>query len=583
LNTSKCTRTSIPIAILICAFAAAGLFAPGAPAQSSRIEDRLPPDTFFFVKWNGSLSLKDAQAKNHLLQLLADPDVAPLEIGGAAYLGQALAKESAKNAGPQFPEVISLLENRLIVGVTMPAKPAAAVKDPKEKNPAGVFFVYDATGKKELLDKLDSESRAKKKDTAKFSKYDFGGATVNVTEGSDEPEYTAYAGSYYISSNRKELEEELITRYRVAEAPATSLTQRAEYKATRKYSGENACIELFGWMPDVAKMVPDDPKNPAAKKIVAGLHFEKVHALEVSIDLSGEAVRTRGAILGDASPGSLFDLFGTSVPTFDTMPAVGGNASFQISRFNLEGLYNYVVASVEGNLPPQQNASLKAAQAMAQSYLGMSLGDALGLISKEFAQAPTYTADGTGENLFVLAVDKPDDILRILRATIGSMILSEDTSGSTTFLDITYPYKDPVSGTDRRKFYYVAVTPHMVLAAPRKAMLRDAIAHMGSGTPAAPATGVAATPEYARLRAMLPANLSGLSAGDFRQVPLDKILAHMVDERAAIQKQAKPSESAPDLGWVKLIKTEVLTRHLTVSVSGWWKDANGIYFDSFFE
>jgi hypothetical protein len=583
LITSRCSRISIRIGILVCACAAAGLFAPGAFAQSSRIEDRLPPDTFFFVKWNGSNSLKDAKAKNHLLQLLADPEVAPLEIAGAAYLGQSLAKESAKNSGPQLPDWISLLENPVVLGFTMPAKPASAVKGPSEKNPPGMYFVYDGTGKKALLEKLDADSRAKKKDTAKFSKYDFSGVSVEVSESTDEPSYTAYVGSYYVASNRKSLEEDLITRFHGALAPATSITQGVGYRATRKYTGENACIEMFGQMPDIAKLIPDDPKNPTTGKIVAGLHLEKIQALEMSIDLSGEAVRTRGALLGDASPGTFFDLFGASGPTFDTMPAVSGSSSFQISKINLEGLYNYVVASVQGNLPPQQKASLAAAQAMAQSYLGMPLGDALGLISKEFAQAPTYTQEGESESLFVLAVDKPDDILRILRATIGSMILSEDTSGSATFLDITYPYKDPVSGTDRRKFYYVAVTPHMVLAAPRKAMLRDAIARMGSGDSASPGKGVMSTPEYARLRPMLPANLSGLSAGDFRQIPLDKVLARLVEQKIEQQKQSKSTEPAPDMSWAKLIKMDVLTRHLTVSISGWWKDANGVYFDSFWQ
>ena len=40
----------------------------------------------------------------------------------------------------------------------------------------------------------------------------------------------------------------------------------------------------------------------------------------------------------------------------------------------------------------------------------------------------------------------------MLRAVIGTMIAAEDTSGSTTFLDLTYPYKDPATGTQRRAF-----------------------------------------------------------------------------------------------------------------------------------
>lgn len=583
MNTPTCLQSSLKLTVFGVLILILGVFAPAAPAQTARIEDRLPPDTILFIKWNGSTSLKGAQSKNHLLQLLADPDFAPAEIAAAAYLGKSLAKEKEKNAGPQLPELISLLDNQMVVGFVMPSNAAAGSNGAATKSPGGFFFVYDTTGKKELLQKLNAESKTKNTGSSKYSKYEFGGVSVDVQEKPAEKDYSAYVGTYYVNSNRKDVAEDLITRYGGNNAPATSLIHRAQYQETRKYVDAGACIEMFGWMPDIAKMIPDDPKNPTTGKIVQGLHLEKIHAFTFTVDLSGEATRTRGALLGDASPGTIFDFAGASAATFQTMPTVGSGASFQISRINFAGLYNYVVGAVQGNLPPQQDASLKATQGMAQGYLGMSLGDALGLFSGEFLQVSYYSQDGSTDKLYAMTIEKPEDVLRILRTMAGSFILSEDTSGSATFLDFTYPYKDPVSGTDRRKFFYLAVTPHMVLAAPRKAMIREAISRISAANQTAPAAGVLAAPEYARMRSALPANLSGLAAMDFRQIPLDKILATYLNQMEEARKQSKSNEPVPDFGWLKQMKTDVLTRHLHLSVGGWWKDSNGVYFDSSFE
>lgn len=561
----------------------AGAIAPMANAQTTRIEDRLPPETFFFMKWTGSTSLQNAMAKNHLLQLLADPDLAPLEIGAADYLGKSFAKQNQGKPDVLFPEFVSLLQNPVIIGFTEPRNPGGASAENSSKNSAGVYFVYDATGKKDLLDKLDVQSRSKNKDSRKYSKYDFGGTTVNVEEGAAENTYDAYAGSYFISSNQKALTEDLIMRFRSSDFPAKSLTQRAEYLESRKYAGGNACIEFFGWMPDLAKMIPPDPKNPTTGRIVQGLHLEKIHAFAFSIDLSNEATHTRGALLGDAAPGTIFDLFGSSTANFDTMPTVGSSPSFQISRINPAGLYNYVLGAVQGNLPPQQDASLKATQGMAQGYLGMSLGDALGLFPGEFSQVSFYTPEGNEEKLYGIAIQKPEDVLRILRATAATFTLSEDTSGTTTFLDLTFPYKDPSSGMERRNFYYLAVTPHMLLAAPRKAMVRDAIARLNGGSAGTAANGLMTMPEFAQARAALPQNLSGFSAADFRQIPLDKLLANFVNAMTLIAKQSKSSEPPPDFTFLKSFKTETITRHVHYSVGGWWKDSNGVYFDSSFQ
>lgn len=183
--------------------------------------------------------------------------------------------------------------------------------------------------------------------------------------------------------------------------------------------------------------------------------------------------------------------------------------------------------------------------------------------------------------MFAATIEKPEAVLRVLRAVIGPMIASEDSTGATTYLDISYPYRDPGTGMQRRKFYYVAVTPHMILAAPRKAMLRQAMTQFGSRPGAAPASGIFANAEYGQLRSHLPERLSGLSGADITQVPWDKLLANLENEWQQSANQSKGSP--PDLSWLKLLKPEVISRHLHMALSGWWKDSNGVYFDSYLE
>jgi hypothetical protein len=83
------------------------------------------------------------------------------------------------------------------------------------------------------------------------------------------------------------------------------------------------------------------------------------------------------------------------------------------------------------------------------------------------------------------------------------------------------------------------------------------------------------------MRAMLPEKLSGMGGADFTRIPWDKVIAYYGQQMAASQ-QAKGG-AAPPMDWSKLVKSDVFSRHLRLSVSGWWKDANGVYFDSYLQ
>jgi hypothetical protein len=547
-------------------------------AQAPPIPERLPPDTVFYIHWHGKASLTAASAKNHVLQLYADPDMAPL---WQALTSKLNAGKATRGIAPAvvLAAVSSLLDNPAVVGFVANPNSQVTASPQSLLSLGGFFLVYDETGKADLIHMLISASQPTGAPAA--TKYSFGGTSVEVRTTNGSAIYTAHAGGYYLVSNQKRTIEDLIIRFGGAATPAASLGQLPEYQGVVKFLGSDTSVDFFGRFPDFTKWIPAGPKYTPLVQFLKGLHLEKVHAFGEGISFSGEATRMRGAVLGDTSPGGLFDIVGPSSAIFLTQPAIGTAPSFNILRVDFRATYQLIRAAVIAALPPQQASSVGPMESAAQSYLGMSIDDALGLFSGELAMAQSYSEDGSQQILLAMTIEKPVDALRVLRAVVGKMIVAEDSSGNTTYLDLMYPYRDPATGTKRRKFYYLAVTPHMLLTAPRKAMLQAAIEQLNAPSGGAPDNSIFADPEYVQMRSLLPGNLSGLAGDEIDRIPWDKIAGKFEDQMEQARKLS--NSSAPDMSWVKQMNFGLISRHLHRRVGGWWKDSTGVYFDSYIQ
>jgi len=553
-------RRLVFLACLTCG-AASPLFAQAPP-----IVERLSPDTVFYLEWRGNTSLGGAE-RNHLLELLHDPAVRPMW----AALTSQIERSGPQGPGPipalLMPDLVSLLDNAAVFGVVANPDTQKAPATGKAASPFATFFVYDLSGKADLIQKWRALSTMTTKTPMEVTKYDFGGTEVEARTTSTNASYMAQTRNYFLTSDQKKVIEDLITRFGGTDSRSASVTGLAEYGQMRKYVGNDATLEFFARMPDLSSW----NASPSTKAI----HLEKIHAIGGGLSLEGEAARMRGAILGDASPGGPFDLVGASLATFQTLPAVETAPAFSISRINLAAVYQLFMSAVVANLPGQA-AHAEASEKAAETFLGMPVVDALQLWTGEIASMTTYADDGTAEHLFAMAIQKPNAVLRVVRALAGTMIVSEDSPGTTTFLDLAYPYQDPQTHVERRKSYYLAVTPQMLLAAPRKAMLLGAIERLNPQAADPPPVGVLANPDYAPLRSRLPERLSGLGAADIGLIPWEKILANVENQAASNANRA--NQQLPDWSWLG-----VISRHLHFALSGWWKDANGVYFDSYIQ
>lgn len=570
-------RIILVSALLVLLVPSAALFAQAPP-----LAQQLSPKTVLCIQWRGMALLTDAEKKNHLLQLLEDPDFAPVWAALAANFQQRSRGQSGTASAAVLPDLLSLLDNPVAFGLI--ENPPAPKSSPAggATSPLGFFLVYDASGKTSLIEKWKALSQPQPRTVPEVTHYDFGGTSVEVRTSGKSVSYTAQAGNYYLMSDQKQGIEDLVTRFRSADRPTASLAQLPEYQEARKFVGSDAALEFFARMPDVSRWAPAASKDKTGAELVKNLHLEKIHVAEGGISFAGEATHFRGAILGDTSPGGPFDLAASSGAAFQMQRLASAGPEFTLSRLNLAPTYEFIRAALIASLPPQQTANLTTFENAAEGFLGMPVADALGLFSGEVASVSSYTADGTTQRLFAATIQSPEAVLRVLRAVIGPVIASEASSGGTTYLDISYPYADPATGMRRRKFYYVAVTSRMVLAAPRKAMLRQAVTQLGSQAGAPPDGGILASAEYAQMRSHLPEKLSGLSGADITQIPWDKLLANLEDQADQAAKQSKGSPP-PDLTWLKLLKPDVISRHLHMALSGWWKDSSGVYFDSYLQ
>jgi hypothetical protein len=574
--------------ILASALMVASLAASAARAQSFDIATRLPARTVAFVEWRGTSAISGDTQQNHVLQMMADPAMAPLWLGLASNF-QKSQQDSKAPAPASLPELASLLQNPAVFGIIELPHTAEATPGGKPAQRATAFVVYDATGKAALIEKLQAATAAAGANPPTISHYDFHGVSVEVRSRKTAESYSALAGTYFLGADDKQTIEELIARFGSAAAPADSVTQRPEYAEVRKFIGTDAAIDYFARVPDLKEWIAADAKDKnvaSAMKFINGLHLEKLHAMGGSVTFAGEAMRIRGAILGDTQPVGPLDFAGASGASFKTLTIAGGAPEFTVSRVNFGALFRLMMDATNAVLPPQQAATIESAQGMAQGFLGMPIQDALELFTGEVASASSFSDDGAQQRTFALTVQKPDSVLHILRAVLGPMTLAEDSLGDTTTLDIAVPYRDPLTGFTRRKLYYVAVTPQFLLIAPRKAMLRETMEALKSpaiaGAPAG--QGIFADPEYAKMRAQLPENLSGLGAENLAQIPWEAVWSHFEQEAGESSKQsshASKTAYSPDYSWMKLVNPDVIPRHLHMAVSGWWKDASGVYFDAY--
>ena len=106
-------------------------------------------------------------------------------------------------------------------------------------------------------------------------------------------------------------------------------------------------------MPDVSTLQLKGTPGFDTGAFFRALHLERIHLLCGGIDLAAPTAGLRAAILGDTSPGSLFDLFGANTSSFPTLAAAPPGSSINISRLDLGAVVSTVVNAMTAATGPE--------------------------------------------------------------------------------------------------------------------------------------------------------------------------------------------------------------------------------------
>ncbi|MGH9640676.1 MAG: hypothetical protein ACRD3Y_11480, partial [Bryobacteraceae bacterium] len=321
----------------------------------------MPASTVALAEWHGTSALTGTAQQNHVLQLMADPAMAPLWLGIAENVQKSEQNSKAPAPALSLPEVVSLLQNPAAAGI-MEMPHTASSTASKSPSPLAMFAIYDATGKTQIIEKWQTATDTRGPKPPVVTHFEFGGMSVEARTYDKSTTYLAMAGHYFIVSDQKPVIEQLIARFQGSTSPADSLTKRPEYAEVQKFIGAEGALDYFARVPDFHQWVATNAKDKkqAGLKFINSLHLEKVHAMGGSVSFAGEAMHMRGAILGNTQPLGPLDFAGPSSASFRTLAVAGSAPEFSVSRVNFAAMYRLIIGAVSTVLPEQQAASVQA-------------------------------------------------------------------------------------------------------------------------------------------------------------------------------------------------------------------------------
>lgn len=555
--------------------------------------DRLPQDTVFFFAWSGAAAIEKGRATNSLLRLWDDPDFAAAR---QVFLDRALRDSKSKDPARDKAVMQTILEagaNPFVLGMigAPDLKSFSSPRSPDGKRkPSGFFFIYDRTGKADQLQRLLALRAEEAKGAPVTSTHSFSGVTVTKQQHDGNADFGATVENYFVSTDSQEVIEKLITRLK-GPAPADSIVALQAYQSAAAQRTPDAFFEFFARIPDLTRMdlPPAQGMNFAA--MMKGLHLERIHAIAASASLAGNGARMRGAVLGDTAPGSAFDLFAAGNGEFRTLAVAPAGASYSAAKLDLLALYRTLRNALRAGLNPEQISQFEMMEGMVGAQLGMDIGEALQVISGEVATIQ-LDSDGNGSgsseslslldplrNMYAMAIDRPDDALKLVRLALGNSLTSESVEAGSTILAFTSSYRDEKTGAQRKRFNYMGVTSNLIIIAPRKALLREAMAR-ASAQQGPASSGLANDAAFLQMRSRLPHHLTALSYSDFARTPWH-LIVNAVLKDAANQKEGQKLTPQEEEALRNLSK--LLPRYLHSAFGGYWKDRNGIFMESYIE
>lgn len=541
-------------------------------AQSSALVDRLPADTWAYLSWVGTASLKPVNATNAILRLYSDPSF-------SAFLDRSIFTVSheggpAGKFGGLTPEqgarILSALENPAVLGLVSSPR-----SSPAGQGSSDYFVIYDGTGKRELIETLRRERDARVTPPPRWSTVLIAGVSVEKRVWGSQTSYEAKSGNYYLYAGSAYAMEELLR------APAAGPASRAPSPSFPQACREMAQTAALAVLVRPAPLHAPEGSGDAAFDWHAAsrsLGLDRIGGACLSVTFEKEITRTRGAVLGDTSPGSLLNVLGDNRDSFQTMSLAGRASSFQVSNLDFAGLYNSLFKAASAALPASKAPFLAAGVAFLASTWGMPPDQAFALFTGEAAEIHPDVGTDPSARLYAFTIHDPDKVLHILEHALPGERTSTNREREVTYLEVTLPARSvsPSLGAAPTATYF-ALTPNMLLVSKKEGLVRDGVAHLESADGAAASRGLAGDGTFQKARESLPAKLASLTYQNYANFNWQKAIADFENRRS--DRAGLPSRQEGLAG----LDPALLARYLHVFIGGAWKDSNGISFDSYIQ
>jgi hypothetical protein len=580
-------RILLPIAALlyVAGVNPARAQAPLEPAQMS-------PRTLFYLIWHGEPA-PAARKANSLLALWDDPDLAPVRsaLAGGMLNDSKEPSSQQKLTAEELQEYSSLLENSFTVGyISEPTRRSgvnsAASTDAKAPAWNGLFLVYDRSGKEAILARAVLRMQASEKEMPRISQLTIGGVQVHKVEFKTGVNYWAEHGKFMVNANERSVIEDLLGRLEGKVSGAASLAQSAAYREAQANLG-SGLLEFFLRIPDLEKFAADSKAGAfQVRPLLDAAKLDAVHSLSGHITFEGAKTHVQAAILGDAVPGTPFDIWSAGQPSPTSLTFVPLDAiSYTSAQLNLQGIYDTVKRVARAAFPQGKQGDADLIDTIAQQKLGMPVPDALGLLTGEIASMQTSPSMDSTKQVYFFGIQKKPETLKLMRTVFSDQLTSERNEGDVTFLKISLGGKQGSAGVAQWNFFNLAVTSDMILGANRIETLREVLANRAHASTGA---GLATVPQFQAGRAQFPENVNGLSYFDFQKVDWQALKDRWVEEakKSSVAKSVNSSKDAVPsaaANWLAQINPQVFSRHLHYSSSVSWKDAKGIHWDQWVE
>lgn len=562
------------------------LLATTCVAQAPIEPTQLPGRTSFYLLWRGSPA-GDVRKSNALLSLWDDPDFAPVRAAMVDGLMNDSKKQKDKSGltRDEISQFATLLDNPFTFGY-LPRREDSAAKaaPPKTGTPApiwnGLFFVYDRTGKEELLSKAVLRMRAGDAEIPKLTEVTVAGVkALKITRKSGNT-YWAETGKYAVSASEESVFEEVLSRLTGNKAGGTLADLTAYKEAKPLLAG--GLLEFYLHVPQLKDIAGDSTTAaPQVKALWNAIKLDSIRVLAGHISLEGSRTRLQGAILGDTAEGSLFDIWAAGEnPPASLALLTPETVYYHESQISLPGIYN-VLKRALAQSGSNSSSLVGTLESAAQTRIGMPLPDALALPSGEFGSLQTSPTMDPNKQIFFAGIRNKPESLKLIRTMLGDRLTSERNEGTTTYLKISLQGNQGSKGVAQWNFYHLALTPNLLLGATKSDTLR-ALASQPAGS------GAGSLPKNLQVaRAQFPEKLNGFSYLDMQRLDwpgLKQQWTAEVTKAAADSKNLDAAQKAKQWNnWLANVDPAVFPRHLH-SVSGAsWKDAAGVHFDEWID